>query len=143
MERKAEGKEERKFGIGELSRRTRVNIETIRYYERIKMFKPPPRTESGRRIYGTSDSRTIAFIRRARELGFTLGEIRTLLGLVEGGYTCGQVRKLTASHLGDVERKITDLRRIQRTLSTTLRKCSGGSVPECPMIDALLEHEHP
>jgi MerR family mercuric resistance operon transcriptional regulator len=67
------------FPIGELSRLTGVNIETIRYYERIKMLPAPPRTTSGRRVYGPSDLRVVAFIRRSRELGFSLGEIRTLL----------------------------------------------------------------
>ena len=69
------------LSIGELSRHTKVNIETIRYYERIKMLPAPPRTTSGRRVYGLGDRRTLAFIRRARELGFTLGEIRALLAL--------------------------------------------------------------
>jgi DNA-binding transcriptional MerR regulator len=69
------------FPIGELSRLTGVNIETIRYYERIKMLPAPPRTTSGRRVYGPSDLRVVAFIRRSRELGFSLGEIRALLRL--------------------------------------------------------------
>jgi DNA-binding transcriptional MerR regulator len=67
--------------IGELSRRTGVHIETIRYYERIKMLPAPPRTASGRRVYGLTETQTLAFIRRSRELGFTLDEIRTLLAL--------------------------------------------------------------
>ena len=82
------------LSIGELSRRTRVNIETIRYYERIKMLPAPPRTANGRRVYGPGDRRTLAFIRRARELGFTLGEIRALLALSGGGAqeACPEVR---------------------------------------------------
>jgi MerR family mercuric resistance operon transcriptional regulator len=69
------------LSIGEISRRTGVHIETIRYYEKVKMLPPPPRTEGGRRVYGSSQMRTLTFIRRARELGFTLDEIRNLLGL--------------------------------------------------------------
>jgi DNA-binding transcriptional MerR regulator len=67
--------------IGELSKRTGVNIETIRYYERVKMLAPPPRTASGRRVYDSTDLRILVFIRRARELGFSLDEIRALLRL--------------------------------------------------------------
>jgi DNA-binding transcriptional MerR regulator len=75
------------ISIGELSRRSGVNIETIRYYERIGMMPHPPRTASGRRVYGPTETGTLAFIRRARELGFTLDEIRALLALAaEGGH---------------------------------------------------------
>jgi MerR family transcriptional regulator, mercuric resistance operon regulatory protein len=69
------------FPIGELSKHSGVNIETIRYYERIKMLPAPPRTASGRRVYGATDLRILAFIRRSRELGFSLDEIRALLRL--------------------------------------------------------------
>ena len=65
--------------IGELSRLTGVNIETIRYYEKVRMMRPPPRTEGGRRVYGTAEIRLLAFIRRGRELGFGLDDIRALL----------------------------------------------------------------
>ena len=71
----------KKMPIGELSRVTGVNIETIRYYERVKMLPAPPRTASGRRVYGSNEARLLAFIRRSRELGFSLDEIRALLRL--------------------------------------------------------------
>ena len=67
--------------IGQLSRVSGVNIETIRYYERVKMLAPPPRTASGRRVYRSTDLRVLVFIRRSRELGFSLDEIRALLRL--------------------------------------------------------------
>jgi len=69
------------LSIGELSRRARVNIETIRYYERIKMLPAPPRTTNGRRVYGPVETRTLTFIRRSRELGFNLDQIRAVLAL--------------------------------------------------------------
>src|SRR5436190_23245298 len=96
------------ISIGELSRRAGVNIETIRYYERINMMPHPPRTTSGRRLYGQMESRTLTFIRRARELGFTLNEIRALLALStkEGHQACAEVRELAADHLEDVRTKI-------------------------------------
>src|SRR5712691_9468369 len=91
------------ISIGELSRRTGVNIETIRYYERVNMMPKPPRTASGRRVYGEIESRSLNFTRRARELGFTLAEIRALLALSvdQGRDTCTEVRQLAAGHLVD------------------------------------------
>jgi MerR family mercuric resistance operon transcriptional regulator len=127
------------LSIGELSRRTGVNIETIRYYERIKMMPAPPRTPSGRRIYGPAETRSLAFIRRSRELGFTLKQVRALLALSadDGKNTCGEVRQLAASHLADVRAKIADLRAMASVLSDAVRRCDAGELPGCPLIDAL------
>lgn len=127
------------FPIGELSRLTGVNIETIRYYERIGMLPAPPRTEGGRRVYGPVQVQTLTFIRRSRELGFSLDEIRNLLGLVEGGYSCGEVKAAALSHLNDIRRKIADLRRMERTLAKTVTLCEGGDTPHCPIVDSLIE----
>ncbi len=125
--------------IGELSRRTGVNIETIRYYERIKMVPAPPRTASGRRVYGPAETRSLAFIRRSRELGFTLDEIRALLALSadDGENTCAEVRQLAAGHLADVRAKIADLRDMERVLANAVRGCDAGELPGCPLIDSL------
>jgi MerR family mercuric resistance operon transcriptional regulator len=127
------------LSIGELSRRTGVNIETIRYYERIKMMPAPPRTASGRRVYGPAETRSLAFIRRSRELGFTLEEIRALLALSadDGKNTCADVRQLAASHLADIRAKIADLRAMASVLSDAVRRCDAGELPGCPLIDAL------
>ena len=89
--------------IGELSKQSGVNIETIRYYERVKMLAPPPRTASGRRVYDSMDLRILVFIRRARELGFSFDEVRALLRL--GGpekASCREVREIAAHHLEDI-----------------------------------------
>ena len=127
------------LSIGELSRRTGVNIETIRYYERIGMLPAPPRTASGRRVYGPAETRSLTFIRRSRELGFTLDEIRALLALSadDGKNTCAEVRQLAASHLADVRAKIADLRAMAEVLSDAVRRCDAGKLPGCPLIDAL------
>ena len=127
------------LSIGELSRRTGVNIETIRYYERIKMLPAPPRTSSGRRVFGPAETRSLAFIRRSRELGFTLEEIRALLALSteDGRNTCSEVRDLAAGHLADVRAKIADLRAMARVLSDAVRRCDAGEMPGCPLIEAL------
>jgi MerR family transcriptional regulator, mercuric resistance operon regulatory protein len=127
------------LSIGELSRRTGVNIETIRYYERIKMLPAPPRTASGRRVYGPTDTRSFTFIRRSREVGFTLEEIRVLLALSidDGKNTCAEVRELAARHLADIRAKIADLRAAARILADAVRRCDAGEVPGCPLIDTL------
>ena len=123
--------------IGELSRRTGCNIETIRYYERIGLMPVPPRR--GRyRSYGDEDVGRLGFVRRARELGFTLDEVRTLLGLAGGGQaSCGEVRTLAASHLTDVRARIADLKRMERVLAASIQACDAGRDPGCPLIDAL------
>ena len=123
--------------IGELSRRTSCNIETIRYYERIGLLPVTPRR--GRyRSYGREDVARLGFVRRARELGFTLDEVRALLGLAAGGQaSCTEVRELAASHLQDVRARIADLRRMERVLADSVRACDAGQDPGCPLLDAL------
>jgi MerR family transcriptional regulator, mercuric resistance operon regulatory protein len=124
--------------IGKLSKLTGVNIETIRYYERIKMMPPPPRTASGRRLYDSTHLRMLAFIRRSRELGFSLDEIRALIRL--GGpekATCREVRKVATHHLQDIRAKLADLRKLEHLLAKTVAQCSGKTVPDCPVLDIL------
>jgi MerR family mercuric resistance operon transcriptional regulator len=102
---------------GELAQRSGCNIETVRFYERQGLLPAPPRTEGGHRDYAPEHLKRLIFIRRSRELGFTLGEIRGLLGLVDGSdWTCGEVRAMTLEHLADVRRKIADLERLARIL---------------------------
>jgi len=129
------------IGIGALSRRTGVNIETIRYYERIGLLAPPPRSMGGHRVYDREAVRRLAFLRRARELGFTLDEVRTLLDLVDGGFTCGEVLDLTERHLAGVRARIADLQRLEARLVEISEGCAGGAVPECPVVDALWREE--
>ena len=124
--------------IGKLSELTGVNIETIRYYERIKVLPAPPRTDSGRRVYQSSDVRTLAFLRRARELGFSLDDIRTLLRL--GGpekASCREVRRIAAHHLDDIRARIGDLRKLERLLAKTVAQCTGTKAPNCPVLAIL------
>ncbi len=130
--------------IGELSRRTGCNIETIRYYERIGLMPVPPRR--GRyRSYGADDVGRLSFVRRARELGFTLDEVRTLLGLAASQQaSCAEVRMLAASHLEDVRARIADLKRMARVLAESVRACDAGQDAGCPLILALYaEHARP
>ncbi|MFQ5510177.1 MAG: helix-turn-helix domain-containing protein [Leptospirillia bacterium] len=130
------------MAIGRLSRKTGVNVETVRYYERVGLLPKPARSEGGHRLYDEEARKRLSFIRRARELGFSLDEIRALLGLVDGGdYTCEEVRSVTLAHLDDVRRKIKDLKRLERTLADISSRCGGGAVPECPIVDALFDDD--
>jgi MerR family mercuric resistance operon transcriptional regulator len=128
---------DRAIPIGELSRRTGCNIETIRYYERIGLMPVPPRR--GRyRSYGGDHVARLGFVRRARELGFTLDEVRALLGLaVSADASCAEVRDLAAAHLKDVRARIADLRRMERVLADSVRACDAGQDLGCPLIDTL------
>ncbi len=126
------------FTIGALSRGTGCHIETIRYYERIGLMPKPSRSPGGHRLYEDDHLRRLTFIRRSRELGFTLDEVRGLLRLVDGGsYTCAEVKALTLDHAAEVRRKVADLRKLERVLADMAAECEGGEVPECPIIDAL------
>jgi MerR family transcriptional regulator, mercuric resistance operon regulatory protein len=125
---------------GELAVRIGCNIETIRYYEQAGLLPPPPRSQGGHRLYGQDLVKRLNFVRRSRDLGFTLEEIRGLLQLVDGGkYTCGQVEGLALDHVQEIRRKITDLKKLKNVLETMASQCSGGKVPECPIIDALFD----
>lgn len=125
---------------GTLAKRTGCNIETIRYYEQINLMPNPPRSDGGHRLYDEEHLRRLTFICRARELGFSLNEVRELLGLVDGGdYSCAEVKALTLEHVRDVRDKISDLRKIESVLNTMAEQCNEGEVPECPVIDALFQ----
>jgi MerR family mercuric resistance operon transcriptional regulator len=125
---------------GELAKRTECNIETIRYYEQVGLLPPPPRSAGGHRLYGRDLIKRLIFIRRGRDLGFTIEEIRKLLGLVDGQiYTCAEIEALATEHIGDIRKKISDLRKLMRVLETMASRCSKGKVPECPIIDALFD----
>ncbi|WFE77281.1 helix-turn-helix domain-containing protein [Roseinatronobacter sp. S2] len=123
---------------GELARATGCNIETIRYYEKTGLLPDPPRTAAGYRIYAAAHVSRLRFILRARELGFTLEDIKGLLGLEDGTVpTCAEVKARTDRHLADVRAKIADLHRIESALAQTAARCSGADVPHCPVLDAL------
>jgi MerR family mercuric resistance operon transcriptional regulator len=130
----------RAYGIGQMSRETGVNIETIRYYERIGLMPKPDRTAGGNRQYNHDQLKRLSFIRHARGLGFSLAEIRSLFAMVDrAGFTCGEVHDLTANHLASVREKIARLHRLETALSEMLSQCSKGDIPECPIIDRLYQ----
>jgi MerR family mercuric resistance operon transcriptional regulator len=123
---------------GMLSKKTGVNGETIRYYEKIGLLPEPARSSSGYRIYPDSQLNRLSFIRRCRELGFALKEVAALLKLVDGGhYTCKEIRDHTIRHLRDVENRILDLNKMRQTLKDMVSECEGGLAPDCAIVDAL------
>jgi MerR family transcriptional regulator, mercuric resistance operon regulatory protein len=134
----------REFTIGKMSKLTGVNIETIRYYEKIGILSKPPRNSSGYRVYAKPHLERLSFVRRSRELGFSQPEVRKLLSLVdEHKYTCAEVHEMTSRHLSSVRDKIRDLRKLERALSNMVNECAGGDIPECPIVDTLLSRQAP
>lgn len=124
--------------IGEMSRRTGVKIETIRYYERIGEMPRPMRSKGGQRLYDESQLNRLYFIKRSRELGFSLKEVRTLLMLIDAGeLTCNEVHKMTVDHQKQVRKKIADLKKLERALADLAAQCSLGDVPECAIVERL------
>ena len=123
--------------IGEVSRQTTVNIETIRYYERIGLLARPPRTSAGHRLFGTESCRTLAFIKRSRELGFGLEDISTLLSLRDAQGACANVRAIAARHLEEVQAKIRDLAKLELALSQAIAACPNDESSDCPVLDSL------
>ena len=124
--------------IGGLASAAGVNLETVRYYERIGLMPSPGRTTGGHRAYEPEHVRRLAFIRRARELGFSIEDIRALLALAEpANGSCMQVRNIAQAHLHEVRAKLADLAKLERILANTVSKCSGGPAPRCPVLDML------
>ena len=124
--------------IGRLAAAAGVNLETVRYYERIRLMPAPDRTEGGHRSYAPEHRARLTFIRRARELGFSLDEIRALLGLAKPGRrSCSEVKAIASAHLQDIRAKIADLSRLADVLDEAVRRCGDGDVPDCPVIHVL------
>ena len=126
--------------IGALSKQTGCHVETIRYYERIGLLPSPPRSNGGHRLYDAAHLRRLLFVRRGRDLGFSLEEIRELLSLADAdGVVCGRVRERTLAQVGVVREKIAELQRIERTLVEMAALCDDDQRRDCPIIDRLFE----
>jgi DNA-binding transcriptional MerR regulator len=124
--------------IGKLAELTGVKVPTIRFYEQNGLIAPPRRTQGGQRRYDADDVRRLYFIRHARDLGFSVEDIRQLLSLSEHpAMPCDTATDIARHHLGQVEGKIARLRLIRSELKRMIEACAGGSVAECRILDAL------
>jgi len=124
--------------IGALAKRTDTKVETIRYYERIDLLPAPARTSGNYRAYGAEHLGRLSFIRRARDLGFSIEQVRELLGLADQrNRSCAGVDAIARQHLSEVERKIADLNAMRRELSTIIHQCGRGVIADCRIIEAL------
>ena len=129
--------------IGEIAKRADVGVETIRFYEREGLLVRPPRTRSGYRQYSPDAVRRVRFIRRAKELGFTLKEIGELLSLrVDTVRSCADVRAMARAKVADIDKKVSELTRIAEVLNRLAQACRGrGPTSECPILDMLEQEE--
>ena len=131
--------------IGQLAKTAGVNIQTVRYYERLKLLTPTARKPSGYRLFGTTESHRLCFIKNAQALGFTLREIRELLNLrVRSTASCGDVQRKAAIKLAQVEAKAKDLQALARALRNLIRSCQAGQSPDgCPILKSLEDNVKP
>ncbi len=128
------------FSIGTLAAETGTAVETIRYYERAGVLPRARRSTGGYRVYNSNDAQRLRFIRRARELGFSLHQARDLAGLSrDPAQPCDEICSIAQAHLVKVEVKIRQLAEIRRKLSK-LAKCEGGPVSTCRIVEALETH---
>ena len=126
------------FSIGELAKATATKAETIRYYERIGLLPKPSRTAGNYRSFSTGHLGRLSFVRRARDLGFSIEQARDLLGLSDqGDRPCEAVDAIARQHLTEVNRKIRDLQALRQELDSLIGQCGQGTVAECRIIEAL------
>ncbi len=125
--------------IGQLAKRAEVGVETVRFYERKALLAEPDRRPSGNRQYDEEVVNRLRFIKRAKELGFTLNEIKELLSLrIDPSTTCADVKNRAEEKIGDIQAKIRTLQRMKKALVKVTKACSGrGAISECPILDAL------
>ncbi|CAA2104651.1 HTH-type transcriptional regulator HmrR [Methylobacterium marchantiae] len=127
--------------IGDLAAATNTSVETIRWYEKVNLLPAPARSAGNYRLYGTEHLRRLGFIRRGRDLGFTLDQVRELLALADDRKrSCTEVDTIARAHLAEVERKLSDLTRLAHELRDVIGQCGCGSVADCRIIEALSPH---
>lgn len=127
--------------IGEAARHSGVKAPTIRYYEQIGLLPPPPRTQGNRRSYGDADLRRLAFIRHARQLGFEIEAIRTLLTLQDNpSQPCATADSIAKVRLAEVEQRLRSLTALKAELELMVDGCSHGHVATCRVIEVLADH---
>lgn len=129
------------YSIGELSRRTGVKVTTIRYYEQMGLISAPSRTEGNQRRYAKRELERLSFIRHARDLGFSLDDVKEFVTMSdEHGKACDKAHFMAARHLESVRQKIARLKRMEKELNRIAAVIDGGSVDKCRVIEALSDH---
>jgi len=129
-----------KYSVGQLAKESGCKVETVHYYEKIGLMPEPPRTEGGHRVYTLPHVKRLNFIRRSRELGFRIEQIKDLLKFIdEPNHYCGEVRAMAMQQSRVVQEKINDLQRLQSALNGMVTQCKGSNNPidDCPIVDAL------
>ncbi|HLW28678.1 MAG TPA: Cu(I)-responsive transcriptional regulator [Kiloniellales bacterium] len=132
------------MNIGEAAKASGVSAKMIRYYEAIGLIPAPARTAAGYRVYSDSDIHTLRFVRRARDLGFSVERISRLLALWQDrSRASADVKRLALAHVEELERKARDLQEMAETLKHLANTCHGDSRPDCPIIASLAEQPTP
>jgi DNA-binding transcriptional MerR regulator len=131
-----------KFKIGTLAKRTGTNVPTIRYYEEIGLLRPADRQAGGQRVYDDADVKRLTFIRRCRDFGFPIEQVRSLVGLVQDPQSsCLHARDLAQAHLAAVRAKMAELRALERSIAAFVvncdASCAGGPGPDCVILEDL------
>ena len=131
------------MNIGEAARQSGVTAKMIRHYEALRLLEPAARTAAGYRVYDEKEVHTLRFIRRARDLGFSMKEIQQLLGLWQNRRRASaDVRRIARSHITALDQKIQELQAMRRTLETLVHSCHGDERPDCPILDDLALATH-
>lgn len=126
------------MNIGEASKASKVSAKMIRYYEQIGLIPAADRTESGYRAYTQADVHRLHFIRRARDLGFSVAEITNLLGLWnDKSRQSADVKRLAQAHIAELDRRMENMRQMAQTLRTLVNCCAGDERPDCPILETL------
>ena len=133
----SDAREQGFYNIGQASAASGVSAKMIRHYEQIGLIPPADRTFSNYRIYSQNDVHTLQFIRRSRDLGFSMKQIETLLGLWQQHRPSKDVKRLAMEHVAELETKIRELEAMKRTLQNLAEHCHGDHRPECPILEDL------
>ncbi len=124
--------------IGVAARLSNISAKMVRHYESLGLLEAVARTDSGYRQYGEADVRTLQFIKRGRELGFSMAEIAELVGLWHNrSRASASVKRIAQKHVDDLTQRIEAMQAMQRTLASLLKSCHGDSRPDCPILDDL------
>lgn len=129
-----------KITMGVLASKTGCDVETVRYYEKMDLMPEPPRSKGGHRLYALDHVKRLTFIRRCRELGFSIKQVKSMLSFIdEPGHVCGEVKAMALQHSKVIKQKIKDLTRLEKALKSMAGKCveEKYSAEKCPIIDAL------